>query len=240
MSLVSIIVPFYGNKLNYLSLALNSIRLQTYSNFSLYLIDSSDSEYALDIFNLYKNDIRFNYYKSPYRNLSSSLNFGIKISNSKYIARFDADDICFPKRLEVQVNFLENNQSVDIVGSSALLIDSQGYVVGKKIVPTSNHNILKDFIYRNPIIHPSVLIRRSSITDYLYRDDFDSAEDLELWLRLISNKLVLININEPLIFYRKNKKLRNLSNWIYNLYGRLINIKYIFVIIKSLYIKNDK
>lgn len=38
-----------------------------------------------------------------------------KIAKGKFIARFDADDICDPARFEKQVDFLNNNPSTEVV-----------------------------------------------------------------------------------------------------------------------------
>jgi glycosyltransferase EpsE len=60
--------------------------------------------------------------------LPNALNVGIQIALSKsvdYIARMDADDVSVPERLETQVNFMQENDKIDIVGSSVLVFTDE-------------------------------------------------------------------------------------------------------------------
>lgn len=45
---------------------------------------------------------------------------------AKYIARMDADDESLPQRLEVEVDFLERHEQVDLVGCNRIIFDEQG------------------------------------------------------------------------------------------------------------------
>src|SRR5690606_35306169 len=66
--------------------------------------------------------------------ISRALNNGINIATGEYIARFDADDICHPKRLEQQFSFLESNLEVVLVGSNATVISAKGeYLYSSKL-----------------------------------------------------------------------------------------------------------
>jgi len=49
--------------------------------------------------------------------IAAALNTGLSKANGKYIARFDADDICFSERLQEQVSFLDNHPDYVLTGS---------------------------------------------------------------------------------------------------------------------------
>lgn len=52
--------------------------------------------------------------------LIKSLNKALKITQGKYIARMDADDIACDDRLITQINYLEKNPEVDLLGGEIL------------------------------------------------------------------------------------------------------------------------
>ena len=56
--------------------------------------------------------------KSDFKYLNENLNIGLRASSGKYIARMDSDDISINTRLEIQVNYLDNNQSIGLVASN--------------------------------------------------------------------------------------------------------------------------
>ena len=64
--------------------------------------------------------------------LIKTLNKGIDLAKGKYIARMDADDISATSRIEQQVNFLEKNKEISIIGSNSYAINGGGRVLKKK------------------------------------------------------------------------------------------------------------
>ena len=55
--------------------------------------------------------------------LTKSLNRGILKAKGKYVARQDADDFSYKKRIELQVNFLENNKNYIMCGTQRVIIN---------------------------------------------------------------------------------------------------------------------
>lgn len=60
------------------------------------------------------------------KGIAFSINLGIKVAkempNVTYIARMDSDDICFKDRLMAQVSYMELNSSIDICGTSMIIL----------------------------------------------------------------------------------------------------------------------
>jgi len=113
---VSIILPV-GVTRTFLNQALWSIVSQTLSNWEcLVIIDDSDQHnFALP--NIIKFDTRFRLVINNSPGIVSALNTAIKLAEANYIARFDADDVMFPDRLQAQVDILNSRETIMVVGT---------------------------------------------------------------------------------------------------------------------------
>lgn len=131
---------------------------------------------------------------------------GIEKSTGKYIARFDADDICYPERLEKQVEFLEKNSDVSIVGTYANVIDENGVLTGVKMKPElSDIDIRVASCFYCRFVHPAVMIRRSVLANNGLKYDKNAlhSEDYVLWSEIaLHGKFG--NIPTPGIKYREH------------------------------------
>ena len=85
---------------------------------------------------------------------------------------------------------------------AAYLSDSFSVITIDKY-PKSSFNLRIWTLLRNPLAHPTVMVRRSIIDKgFLYDETFPKAEDLELWLRLINNGFKIYNLDSFLLKYR--------------------------------------
>ena len=122
--LVSIITPNY-NMSKLLDQAISSIINQTYLNWELIIIDNFSDDDTRHVVNKYEdNRIKFLQYKN-YGVIGASRNHGIKHSSGSWIAFLDADDIWYPKRLEVFMSQLCKNPNYDLYESEILETDKQ-------------------------------------------------------------------------------------------------------------------
>lgn len=109
--LISVILPVYNAEL-YLKEAIESILKQTYKSFELIILNDGSSDNSLNIINSFKDD-RIILIDRENNGLVYTLNEGINMAKSKYIARMDADDISLSDRFEKQIKHMEEN-SLDI------------------------------------------------------------------------------------------------------------------------------
>ncbi|MCK8073695.1 glycosyltransferase [Vibrio sp. 1CM23M] len=135
--------------------------------------------------------------------LSNALRIGLEKCNYELVARFDTDDICESTRFEEQLKVF-NLGNIDICGSFAEVIDETGVPLGELIVPSSHYDIRK-LIWSCPLIHPSVMYRKSKILKIgSYKKNINyRQEDYELWIRAMDDNLIFFNIEKKLIKYRK-------------------------------------
>jgi glycosyltransferase involved in cell wall biosynthesis len=134
--------------------------------------------------------------------VAGALNVGLQSSDAEYVARMDADDECLPGRLEQQVEVMSDRPGLWVLGSSALLIDGNGNVFGLRTVPVTGKEVRRALMWKNSIIHPSVMMRREQIVNLGgYNTNTERMQDYELWLR-VSAVAELENLPQPLIRYR--------------------------------------
>ena len=151
------------------------------------------------------------------RSLSKAINY----AKGEYICRVDFDDYYDEKKIFKQVTLLEKNKHIGVCGTSLFLVGNSK--IKKKIFPQVNYFIKLYFFFFNSIAHSSVLIRTSIIKKYgNYNTAFKYSEDLEMWLRLFSKKVIFYNLPEPLTYYNVTNRLylRSKNNFKYNLKAR--------------------
>lgn len=235
---VSILVPCFNELPHIVEKSLNSLVVQTFTDFECIVIDESTNPSRAEACrSLCEKDARFRYVHPEVRlGLAASLNYGFQLSRGEYIARFDSDDVCDPCRLEKQVFFLDENREIGLIGSSMRIIDSKGCVLAIRSYPCEHDKIEQRFVYTNAIAHPTVMLRKKIICCEKgpYRSDFKFSEDLELWLRLLTNGVRFANLPDVLISYRQDSTYRPAANWKFNARARWMHMSAPYRVQKAL------
>ena len=212
--LVSVIMAEYNTNIEFLKDSIKSIINQTYLNLELILIDDcGDNSKLLNKIVSNLNDDRIKIYKNKSnKGLVYSLNKAIDIANGDYIARMDTDDYSYPKRIEKEMRFLIEHPEFDLVGSKCDLYD--GYKIwgeSKDYGEVTRQKLLSGC----PIVHPSVIYKKSSMIEIGGYKDYKRCEDYATWLTFYLNKKRMFVINEKLIRYHlsiDDYKKRTLKN----------------------------
>lgn len=122
---VSVIVPAW-NAARYLSEAIGSLLAQTFQNFEVIVIDdgSTDDTYEIALRHVDSRItvIRHETNSGP----AAARNTGIRHAKGAYIALLDADDTAYPERLALQVEALDKDSSLVMVGSHISLMTATG------------------------------------------------------------------------------------------------------------------
>lgn len=223
-TLISVIMPVY-NAGDFLVDAIESILNQTYQNFEFIIINDNSTDNSWEIIKKYQKKYpkkikAINLKRTLNRGGDACANYGLKIAKGKYIARMDADDISHPQRLEKQVDFLERNKHIFLLGSNAKVIDKKGKIIGNKLVPQTNEEIYQSFFTFNPIIHPSVMYRRSiEKKRFFYPKKFSANNDYYVFFKLICQNYKFANLKEKLLYYRihgENDTFKNIKQKFFN------------------------
>lgn len=124
-SLVSIILPTY-NRAEYLPRALNSILNQTYKNWEILIIDDGSEDETLNLVKNYiNNDVNIKYYFHENRGAAYSMNVGMINSKGNFITFLGSDDEYLPNHLQLRVEYLLQNENIDLLHSPAKIIGNQ-------------------------------------------------------------------------------------------------------------------
>lgn len=200
---VSVVLPAY-NAERFIGAAIESILGQSFSDFELIVVDDCSRDDTWHLVQGYaKADGRVVAIRNDRNlNLAQTLNRGIALAQGEYVFRMDHDDISMPNRLERQVQFLDANPDVGIVGSSMQIIDEQGQIVGMRKYNLTDEVIRRNIFLYSPFCHPAIAIRASILKlAGLYNHEFNPAEDYELYFRIgVHSRFA--NLDEVLLKYR--------------------------------------
>lgn len=202
MCKVSVLMPVYRTKIEYLREAIESILNQTFTDFEFIILDDCPESSREEIIREYK-DSRIVYKKND-KNLgiSASRNKLLSLAKGRYIAIFDHDDISVPSRLEKQVLFLDSHPEVGIVSGQI------EFIVGDHFVskhPQFNLEIKKSLMHGNIVAHTAMMIRKNLLeqTGICYESLYSPCEDYMLVLRLVEHTM-FYNLQEVLVKYRNS------------------------------------
>ncbi|HOJ66004.1 MAG TPA: glycosyltransferase [Paludibacteraceae bacterium] len=240
-ALITVLMTTFNEPVEYIQQSIESVLNQTYANFELLILDDSSNEDAIQAIDSFKRDNRVSVVRDKQRmGFVNALNKGMKMAKGEYIARMDADDICFNDRFEKQINFMQTHSDVDILGGNMKIIDENGIVVSQRQYPCSKFSLKFSSVFRSPVAHPTVMFRRSIIEKNMFYDDlFKKAEDLEFWLRLRNNGFKIANMPEYVLYFRISgdlAKKRNSEHFSYSFRARSKNFswRYFYLDIPSI------
>jgi glycosyltransferase involved in cell wall biosynthesis len=185
-----------------LALAMLSVLEQSFGDFELLVLDDGSIDASPDIA-LGFGDARVHLMRDGMqRGLAARLNQGIDAATGRYLARMDADDVCFPDRFVRQVGRLNSEPSLDLVACRALIFDDSGAATG--LFP---HRSSHEALCAQPwngfyMAHPSWMGRVGWFRRYRYRTpEAVRAEDQELLLRAYPDSRFAV-LDQILLGYR--------------------------------------
>lgn len=203
MTLVSVLMPIKGD-CPFLTYAIQSVRLQSFGDWELVickdLVDEESESYLKKIISL---DPRVKLVDTIGLPLPSALNMGLRQSTGHFIARFDADDIMLPERLEDQVSYMLKNSEVVACGGQVVIIAENSKLQFSAPYYNRKNKTLKSKLdFKCPFPHPGTMIVTAALNQAGgYSPNFKFAEDYELWLRL-AHFGDFANLGQPVIAYR--------------------------------------
>lgn len=218
---ITVLMPVLNGE-RFIKEALDSVLAQPLAA-EILVVDNGSSDGTLEILNNYlTRDSRIKVLHCTEKGVSKALNTGLALATGTLIARLDADDKMSPRRLENQFRVMQDHPEVALVSSQIIYINLEGVETGRSKYPIGNLTLLRNFLFRNPVAHPSVMFRKE-IAERAgsYRPEFEGAEDLDLWVRILNLGEILAS-EEFLTFYRIHDNQVTVKN---NLYGTEFDLR---------------
>lgn len=205
LPLVSVITTTY-NGITYLRQTIDSVLKQTLREFEYILIDDCSRDDTVALIRSYNDPRIVLVQNDPNRGISESRNLGFRMARGRYIATLDQDDVCDPRRLEMQVRHLEQHPEVAVVASRVhLLVD--GVLKPDPMGVQAHHKLIHFALYfgRHNTTYSSLCLRRQFVVDnnLYFNRRFHYAEDYELCGRIADCGRFAI-LTEPLVAYRRH------------------------------------
>jgi glycosyltransferase involved in cell wall biosynthesis len=210
--LLSVLTCVYNSE-EFIGNALDSIMLQTFSNFELIIVADPCSDRTIEIIKNYqKNHSNIHLIENQERQgFIGSLNIGLGHCNGKYIARMDTDDLIHPMRFEKQINFLEINSSISVVSTWMKIFDErkQTYTVTYRNQYNDHKNTS---LFFSPLSHAASMFKSDVLKTLRYREGYMYAEDYDLWTRILKLYQTAC-LPEYLYYYRTHSnQVTNVNN----------------------------
>ncbi len=229
MKKIAVIMSVYKNdELLHLQECVKSILSQTYSDFDLHIqLDGKISEACENYLDSLTDKRILKYSREENKGLACSLNElldEVLQQDYCYIARMDADDICFPYRFQRQIEYMETHSQVDICGGYIDEMDEEGKSIGIIEYPLEHTKMKVFFGWRNPLAHVTVFFRKTYFEKAgYYPTDTNKDEDTMFWLKGFLSGCIFANINEPLVRVRVNNNFYHRRNGFNKSWGDLKN-----------------
>lgn len=202
---VSVVMACYREPLHWFESAVLSVLQQTLSNFELIIVvdDPENLEITSFLDKQRKLDERIIVVHNEHNlGLPDSLNKGIGLAKSDYIARMDADDICKADRLKRQLDYLKNNPEVDLLGSAITNIDDTDQHIGTSSFHNDMALIKKVIPYCSVSCHPTWMFKKEMFHAIGGYRTLQGAEDYDFLYRMIDSDYRIGNLPDSLLFYR--------------------------------------
>lgn len=180
---LSVILPVF-NAEQYVDEAIRSILSQDYGNFELIIANDGSTDNSLNRIRSH-TDRRIRVIENKSNcGLISTLNMMISECRSEFIARMDADDISQPTRFTDQLARFAQNKSLGVVSCFMTNLNERNVMISHHFLEPDE--VKAALLFTNPIVHPGVMFRKSSLGQHLHYDtQFLHAEDYGLWLKLV-------------------------------------------------------
>ncbi|WP_439697630.1 glycosyltransferase family 2 protein [Mucilaginibacter sp. AW1-7] len=200
---ITVLMPAY-NAGKYIGDAITSVLEQTFADFELLIINDGSTDNTIDVVRSF-DDQRIVVIYQDNKGIAGALNNGLKYARAPYIARFDADDICYPERLQLQYDFMVANPEYSVIGSAADYIDMEGHFLFTHKPPAFDNDEIQQLKYSVcPFIHSCVFYKKDMvISKGGYNEHAYSFEDHFLWVNILKDQKAC-NLALPLIKVRLN------------------------------------
>ena len=130
-TLVTVAICTFNGE-SYLEKTLNSVVSQTYENFEVVIVDDGSSDGTVGIIERFARSCpRIRAFYRTNHGLPASRNYAFTQAKGKWIAIIDQDDLCYPNRLERQMQIAQSYPTAGLVFCNTHYINEFDDVIGE-------------------------------------------------------------------------------------------------------------
>lgn len=208
---VSVVIPTY-NRASFVVRAAGSVLKQTYVNIEIVVVDGSPNKETEEALIHCFTDSRLKYLhqddvhtgsKEDRGKIAKARNAGIRSATGKYISCLDDDDFWQDlKKLEKQMQFLEQNKDYVICGGAVIVVNQdnpQKPLSSLKLYPEKDEDIRKSILIGDVFTTSTVVFRKEAWEAVGgYDEEHPLGEDWDLYLKF--GKIgKMYNFQEPFV-----------------------------------------
>lgn len=208
--IITIIIPNF-NKQEYLEECINSVIEQSFTEWSLIIIDDNSTDNSTLFLSKFERNEKIKLIKlKKNKGPSFCRNLGMRLSTTKYLAFLDSDDYWDKEKLEDQINFMKNGNFKITFSDYYIFKNSQK----NNIIGSTNISPFLDFNHfvKNSSINTSTLILEKSIIGKTKFKNIPLLEDYIFKCDLLKKGLVAHKLNKNNTAYRLTGKTRSSNN----------------------------
>ena len=184
--LISVQTPCY-NCANTLPMALASLIAQTYGNWECIIVDDGSTDNSQEVVNRIQ-DARIRYVRQCNSGRGIARQVALQASRGDFIAMLDADDWWYPWKLERQVEFMNAEQRIAILGAGMAIVDATGHLVGVRGQGERGQPVPRQIarLTAPPMAFAPCILRREVALKAGFDAAFPVGEDADFLLRILA------------------------------------------------------
>jgi len=207
--LVTVVIITH-NRSKLLKKAINSVLVQTYKNIEIVVVDdysSDETQNIMEEIELNTDSLRYVRLEKP-SGANIARNKGINEATGEYVTGLDDDDEMLPSRIEKMLYNYDDKYAY---------VSSQVYFVNNSILKKKDFLRFKQIITLNDMLYTNctgnqVFTKKQMLIDAgLYDEELVSAQDYDMWIRLLLIKPRAKMIKEPLMLVDRNDFISRIS-----------------------------
>jgi len=181
---------------------IRSLQWQTLDDWELVLLDDASTDSSVSVVQSMRDRRIRLQGDSNLKGLAARLNEAVALSRGRFIVRIDADDICFPARLEKQVAYLERYPEIDLAASRAVVFSKRD-LIGLMPVGSDHRDIVRQPFRGFPFPHPTWCGHAEWFRANPYDGSLRKTQDQDLLLRTYTHSTfggmpdVLVGYRQP-------------------------------------------
>lgn len=200
---VTVVTTCY-NAQAFIEEAVNSVLNQTFRSLEHIAVDDGSTDGTLRVLGAIQ-DARLHVIAAGRVGRGKALNIGLRKARGRYVAIQDADDVSHPSRLALQIEVMENDPRILLLGAESVQFGPhrplkwpQGSVSDQRGFRLQD--VTNRIIHYNPIPHTSAVCERQMLEGIGgYDEERTALYDWDLYVRLVAAGVSLFKLSLPLV-----------------------------------------